>query len=95
MSGKMSEETVRLSWNAQYTEEEKPQHWSLQKPTHTSQYLLFDSHHRLEPKLGVIRTLNHRAETMPSKSERKQMKQKQWECVNSAYTPGSTDPAVD
>ncbi|KAL3978929.1 G2/M phase-specific E3 ubiquitin-protein ligase [Sarotherodon galilaeus] len=41
------------------------------KPTHTDQYLLFDSHHPLEHKLGVIRTLHHRAEHVPSKPEGK------------------------
>ncbi|XP_070401572.1 uncharacterized protein [Nothobranchius furzeri] len=41
------------------------------KPTHTDQYLLFDSHHSLEHKLGVIKTLHHRAEHVPSKPEGK------------------------
>ncbi|TWW74321.1 hypothetical protein D4764_14G0003220 [Takifugu flavidus] len=44
------------------------------KPTHTNQYLQFDSHHPLEHKLGVIKTLQHRAKKTsrkrdPSKEE--------------------------
>ena len=39
------------------------------KPTHTDQYLLFESHHPLVHKLGVIRTLNYRAETIVSHPE--------------------------
>ncbi|XP_038148866.1 uncharacterized protein LOC119788543, partial [Cyprinodon tularosa] len=46
------------------------------KPTHTDQYLLFDSHHPLEHKLSVIRTLQHRAEHVPTKTDGKQKEQK-------------------
>ncbi|XP_072048744.1 uncharacterized protein [Amphiura filiformis] len=39
------------------------------KPTHTDHYLQFDSHHPLIHKLGVIRTLQYRADTVISNSE--------------------------
>ena len=39
------------------------------KPTHTDKYLLFDSHHPLELKLGVIRTLQHRADNVPTSTQ--------------------------
>ncbi|XP_060756448.1 uncharacterized protein LOC132867510 [Neoarius graeffei] len=45
------------------------------KPTHTDQYLLFDSHHPLEHKLGVIRTLQHRAQNIPTTVEGKEKEQ--------------------
>ncbi|XP_072014747.1 uncharacterized protein [Amphiura filiformis] len=41
------------------------------KPTHTDQYLSMDSHHPLQHKLGVIRTLEHRANTLVSDAEDK------------------------
>ena len=39
------------------------------KPTHTDQYLQWDSHHDLSAKFSVIHTLSHRASTVCSKSE--------------------------
>ncbi|KAI8516208.1 hypothetical protein Bbelb_047890 [Branchiostoma belcheri] len=41
------------------------------KPTHTDQYLDFNSHHPLEQKLGVIRTLFHRADSIITSDEAK------------------------
>lgn len=46
------------------------------KPTHTDQYLHFDSHHPLQHKLGVIRTLHHRSTSIPTSSEGKVKEQK-------------------
>ena len=40
-----------------------------QKLTHTDQYLFFNSHHPLEHKLGVTRTLHHQAENVPTRTE--------------------------
>ena len=39
------------------------------KPTHTDHYLQFSSHHPLIHKLGVIRTLQYRADTVVSNDE--------------------------
>ena len=39
------------------------------KPTHTDQYLSFDSNQPLQHKLGVIRTLYHRADTIVTDPE--------------------------
>ena len=39
------------------------------KPTHTDQYLQWDSHHHLSAKFSVINTLSHRAKTVCSKPE--------------------------
>ena len=38
-------------------------------PTHTNQYLQWDSHHNLAPKYSVINTLTHRASTVGTKPE--------------------------
>jgi len=45
------------------------------KPTHTDQYLHFESHHPLEQKLGVIRTLFNRADTIVTSVEDKSKEQ--------------------
>ena len=39
------------------------------KPTHTDQYLQWDSHHSLSAKFSVINTLSHRAQTVCSNPE--------------------------
>ena len=39
------------------------------KPTHTDQYLQWDSHHHLSATFSVIQTLSHRAKTVYSKPE--------------------------
>ena len=39
------------------------------KPTHTDKYLHFDSHHPLEHKLGVIKTLQHRAKEISATTQ--------------------------
>ena len=39
------------------------------KPTHTDQYLQWDSHHHLSAKFSVIQTLSHGASTVCSKPE--------------------------
>ena len=39
------------------------------KPTHTDQYLQWDSHHHLSAKFSVILTLSHRAQTVCSNPE--------------------------
>ena len=41
------------------------------KPTHTDQYLQFDSNQPLQHKLGVVRTLRHRCESLCSTEEAK------------------------
>ena len=39
------------------------------KPTHTDQYLQWDSHHNRSAKFSVINTLSHRAKTVSSNPE--------------------------
>ena len=47
------------------------------KPTHTDQYLLFDSNHHIGQKLGVISTLKHRIETIVTTQEDKNEEEKE------------------
>ena len=53
------------------------------KPTHTDQYLQWDSHHHLSAKYSVIQTLSHRASTMCSNPE---LLQKEKEHLRKALT---------
>ena len=62
------------SWTVKYTLMKTEA--STLRCTSTDQYLLFDCHHPLEHKQGVIRTLNHWGETVPTKSEREEKEQK-------------------
>ena len=76
--GEMLEETVCPCWTVQYTLKQT-RSFNIdvyRKPSHTDQHSLFDSHPPLELKLEVIRTLNHQAETTPTKTERKEKEQK-------------------
>ena len=43
------------------------------KPTHTDQYLQWDSHHHLSAKFSVIQTLSHRASTVCSCFKKKRI----------------------
>ena len=53
------------------------------KPTHTDQYLQWDSHHHLSAKFSVIQTLSHRASTVYSNPE---LLQKEKEHLRKALT---------
>ena len=53
------------------------------KPTHTDQYLEWDSHHHLSAKYSVINTLTHRARTVCSNPE---LLQKEMEHLRKALT---------
>ena len=46
------------------------------KPPHTDQYLPFQSHQPMEHKMGVIRTLTHRADTIISDPQDKEQEMK-------------------
>ena len=55
-----------LDWLVKFSDKRKLNTVVYRKPTHTDHYLQFGSHHLLIHKLGVIRTLYHRAETIIS-----------------------------
>ena len=39
------------------------------KPTHTDQYLNFDSNHHISQKLGIVSTLQHRIDTIVTEDD--------------------------
>ena len=45
-------------------------------PTHTDQYLLWSSHHTIHKKLGMVRTLMHRDDTLIADEERQKIEKK-------------------
>ena len=58
------------------------------KPTHTDQYLQWDSHHHLSAKFSVIQTLSHRASTICSNPELLQKKRS----TSGKLSPNATIP---
>ena len=58
------------------------------KPTHTDQYLQWDSHHHLSAKFSVIQTLSHRASTMCSNPELLQKER----ITSGKLSPNATTP---
>ena len=66
------------------------------KPTHTDQYLQFQSNQPLQHKLGVIRTLHHRCMTLCSSEELKLQELEHLKRVLtvSGYTKGAWNTAT-
>ena len=58
------------------------------KPTHTDQYLQWDSHHHLSAKFSVIQTLSHRASTVCSDPELLQKERS----TSGKLSPNATTP---
>ena len=74
-----------------HTEEERILRTGVyKKPTHTDQYLLFQSHHPLEHKLGVIRTLQRQADNVPTSVQAQEEEQTQHpkDALKSCRWPG-------
>ena len=59
------------------------------KPTHTDQYLKWESHHSLSSKYSVIGTLTHRAKTVCTNSE---LLQKEFLHIRNALGKGNYPP---
>ena len=61
------------------------------KPTHTDQYLQWDSHHSLSAKYSVIGTLTHRAKTVCTDSElfQRELQHLRKALVRCKYSPGA------
>jgi len=63
------------------------------KPTHTDQYLQFDSNHPLVQKLGVVNTLYHRAEAIVTKDADKNVEREHLR--KALHNCGYKDWAID
>jgi hypothetical protein len=58
-----------LDFNVHRTVEGKLETDVYRKPTHTDEYLSYDSHHPVSNKRSVAKTLLQRAESLPSNSD--------------------------
>ena len=63
------------------------------KPTHTDQYLRFESHHPLKHKLGVIKTLQHRAKEIPTTTQGKQRRNRNTSKQHLKHVATQTGPS--
>ena len=62
-----------LDTEVKMREEDRRLEFSIyRKPTHTDQYLAFDSNHHVSQKLGIVHTLNRRRDRLVTTQESKE-----------------------